>query len=348
MLGIVHNFMPPESDNLFCDSRLQALQNWLTSCLPDSTFQITPIRNDASFRRYFRLHTGKQTLIAMDAPVDKIQLQPFLDIAHHLRQLKLNVPDIYHYALPSGFVLMRDLGTCAYSSALTTDTADFLYHEALQALFILQTRAKTQNLPNYDTAFVMFELSLFKDWFLGKHLSIELTPADEFILQTTFELLINNTLEQPKVFMHRDYHCRNIMVCNENNPGILDFQDAVLGPITYDLVSLLRDCYISWPADRVFMWMENYYLQLKTANIIHTDLNHFHRWFDLMGLQRHLKIMGIFSRLYHRDNKPGYLNDIPLAFRYVKQVCSAYKPLHAFLGLLQKLDIENRINNRPS
>lgn len=336
--------MLPETEQISDDDRIYKLRSWLNTCLPNDTVGIAPVQNDASFRRYFRVTAGEKTLIAMDTPTDKIPLEPFLTIAQQLQQLKLNVPDIYHYSLSAGFALMRDLGTCSYLMALNNKTADSLYHQAMQALFILQNRGKTNTLPLFDREFITFELSLFKDWFLDRHLSIKLTPAEEDSLQSIFVLLTNTLLEQPFVFMHRDFHSRNLMFCTDNNPGILDFQDAMKGPITYDLVSLLRDSYITWPENRVYTWAETYYERLRTANRIHVDLQQFFLWFDLTGLQRHLKILGIFSRLYHRDNKPAYLKNIPATFQYIKYVCNKYKTLKTLLELLYQWDIEKRIS----
>ncbi|HEX7043518.1 MAG TPA: phosphotransferase [Burkholderiales bacterium] len=319
------------------DSRLAALSEWVAATLGDSRCDIRPASADASFRRYFRVRDSRgRTLIAMDAPPEKEDCGPYVRIARALRALGLNVPEIHAQDLERGFLLISDLGDRLYLAALEPGSADALYGDALRALVRLQCArlADFAWLPPYDAPLLRREMELFREWYLGRHLGLALTPAQHAVLDAAFEALTANALAQPRVVVHRDYHSRNLLVTARDNPGILDFQDAVIGPATYDLVSLLRDCYVAWPRERVEAWVREYRALAAAAGIgVGGDAVEFQRWFDLMGVQRHLKAAGIFARLNHRDGKPGYLKDIPRTLGYVREV-AAHHPELADLGAL--------------
>jgi aminoglycoside/choline kinase family phosphotransferase len=320
------------------DPRQEAIQVWLTDLFNDKPFKLTAASNDASFRRYFRITTADNSFIVMDAPPDKEDTIPFINIASALFKHNIHVPEILAKDVESGFLLLTDFGSTAYLDKLHQDTADDLYQHAIHALVQMQAIDATKiAIPRYSETKVLEELTLFPEWFLGKHLGIQ--PPD--FLSHTFKLLITNALDQPQVFVHRDYHSRNLMLPSESYPGIIDFQDAVIGPISYDLVSLLRDCYIEWPNDKVEQWLAYYFTLAQQQNLIdqHIDLARFARWFDLMGLQRHLKVLGIFCRLNYRDNKSNYLNDLPLTLNYVKAVCEQYDEFNDLALFLDKIEL---------
>ena len=324
------------------DSRLEALKQWVESVLDTAEYEIKPASADASFRRYFRVHTGGVTHIVMDAPPDKENMLPFIDVAQRLYALGLNVPQIVQQEIGQGFLLLSDLGDRLYLRSLTEETVERLYGDAMGALIVLQAGIYTDHsaLPAYDAPLLLREMELFREWYVGKHLGHVLNAAENADLDRVFAVLGASALEQPVVWVHRDYHSRNLMVTPHNNPGILDFQDAVRGPITYDLVSLLRDCYIAWPRARVEDWALGYQtLALQSGLPVCEDEAQFLRWFDLMGVQRHLKATGIFARLNHRDGKPGYLGDIPRTLGYVREVCSRYPELAPLERLLATLDL---------
>lgn len=266
-------------------------------------FRLESASEDASFRRYFRITPASgegRTLIVMDAPPDKEPLEPFSTIAEQLFDIGLNVPEILARNVTDGFLLLGDLGTTSYLDQLNQDTVDRLYGDALGALAVLQT-CGPDSLPAYDKKLLLTEMALFRDWFVAKHLNIELTTEEEQQLSSVFEMLAESALEQPQVPVHRDYHSRNLMV-DSHNPGVIDFQDAVIGPVTYDLVSLLRDCYIAWPEEQVAEWVDGYHdIALDHGILRQPNTRQFKKWFDWMGLQRHLKAIGIFARLFHRD-----------------------------------------------
>jgi hypothetical protein len=281
------------------------------------------------------------TLIVMDAPPDKEDSGPFVKVATIMADIGLNVPLIKHSNLAQGFLVLSDLGSKQYLSALNEANVEQLYGDALRALLTLQAKGpKDGELPPYDHALLMREMELFREWYVKTHLQLSLSPSEEKMLTDIFERLAESALEQPKVCVHRDYHSRNLMLTAVNNPGILDFQDAVIGPVTYDLVSLLRDCYIAWPKQQVEAWALNYLQQAADAGVIdERDEGRLLQWFDWMGVQRHLKATGIFARLNHRDGKPGYLQDIPRTLSYVVDVSSRYQelqPLNDFL--LRRVD----------
>ncbi len=319
--------------------RLEQLTRWLRSDIGLAQFEITPASSDASFRRYFRIRYDGQTRIAMDAPPAQEDCRPYIAIARAFYSLGLHVPEILEVNLEQGFLLLGDLGTRQYLPELNSATAEKLYGDALDALLVLQSRCSGPliELPPYDHALLMREMALFRDWFVRQHLALQLDPAQSDGLEQIFEILAQSALQQPKVCVHRDYHSRNLMVTESNNPGILDFQDAVIGPVTYDLVSLLRDCYIAWPPDQVYAWVKAYRLRLLKAGILpDDDETQFLRWFDWMGIQRHLKAIGIFARLNIRDGKPGYLQDIPRTLGYVVAVSRRYPELQALYDVLRE------------
>lgn len=322
--------------------RLESLKRWLGEELKLPPFTLVPASGDASFRRYFRVSYGGCSVIAVDAPPTHEDNRPFVRVARQLQAWGLNAPEILAEESEQGFLLVSDLGTTLYLECLDEDRVERLYGDALGALLVMQLRGTEARptLPLYDEALLLQELALFRDWYLEHHLRRELTAAQQAVIDRTWERLVRNAREQPQVFVHRDYHSRNLLCTANNNPGILDFQDAVWGPVTYDLVSLLRDCYIAWPRDRVEEWALGYLdLACQSGVLRDHDEAQFLRWFDLMGVQRHLKASGIFARLNHRDGKAGYLADIPRTLGYVMAVAERYPELNAFRELLHDLGI---------
>jgi len=320
------------------DARLAALCRWVFDDLGFAGSSIEPASADASFRRYFRLSRGEDTYIVMDAPPDKESLRPFLRIADLLVAVGVNVPLVLARNLPQGFLLLSDLGSQPYLNVLNDANVDTLYGDALKVLGKMQlgAGATSQGLPAYDAGILNREMELMPEWFLGRHLSVRLSDAENAMLERLFMGLTESALAQPQCFVHRDYHSRNLMVTGSNNPGILDFQDAVHGPLTYDLVSLLKDCYIEWPAARVRQWALRFRDQLVAAGLpCGTGLPEFMGWFDLMGLQRHIKVLGIFSRLFYRDGKAQYLRDLPLVLRYTATAAAQYRETAEFAEFLQ-------------
>jgi len=324
------------------DFRLQQLTCWINHLKPNARLEVASA--DASFRRYFRVVDETHTWIAMDAPPDKEALGPFIDVGERLVAASVNAPVIYHQDLTQGFLLMDDLGSTPYLSQLSTDTADALYHDALSALVKIQT-ADTTDLPRYNAQLLKDELMLMPEWFLQQHLGVELTDNEKSSLESVFSRLIDSAIEQPQVFVHRDYHSRNLMITEKDNPGVIDYQDAVLGPICYDLASILRDCYIAWPEKRVASWVEGFRLTLIENGTLEAGITQeaFKRWFDLIGLQRHIKVLGIFARLCHRDGKKAYLDDLPLTLNYVLSVAGRYEETAFLVKLFDRYDIQTRI-----
>lgn len=323
------------------DLRLEQLERWLAGLFGARDFAITTASADASFRRYFRIARAGQTWIAMDAPPDKEDLEPYIRVADMLVQTGVNAPRVMERDLQQGFLLNTDLGNRTYLAELDAGAdADRLYDDAMLALVQIQANAShhAQALPEYSDALLRREMALFPEWFCGRHLQVTLSAEDTEALQKVFDVLAGEALGQPRVFVHRDYHSRNLMVGGGRhgpNPGILDFQDAVLGPVTYDLVSLLRDCYVAWPIDRVHGWMSRFRKIARAAGVdTGRDEALFMRWFDLMGVQRHLKAIGIFARLWHRDGKSGYLKDIPRTLSYVRVVSGSYPELRFLQQLI--------------
>lgn len=310
------------------DPRLQSLRGWLASELGFAGYDIAPASADASFRRYFRVtRAGHPPLIVMDAPPGREDVGPFLRVAAMLQEIGVNAPRVLARSA-EGFLLLSDLGTRMYLPELSQPgQADALYADAIGALVRMQSRgaAAALQLPPYDERLLRFEMGLLPDWLLQRHLGLALSPGEARVLASAMDALVANALQQPQVFVHRDYHSRNLMVCPGANPGILDFQDAVRGGLTYDLVSLLRDSYIAWPQERVVQWARDFRRQAIAAGLqAGADEAQFLRWFDLMGVQRHLKVGGIFARLWLRDGKPGYLADIPRTLQYAVDSCARH------------------------
>jgi hypothetical protein len=317
--------------------RIKALQHWLQADLGIQNAQLVAITNDASFRRYFRLIAEDVSYVVMDAPPDKENCVPFIEVANRLQASGLNAPQILASDLKPGFLLLTDFGSQLYLPALNEAQVESLYGDALDALVVMQTRTSSDNLLLYDYQSLHREMDLFTDWLLDKHLNLSLSTIEQANLAICFELLSSSALTQPQVFVHRDYHSRNLMIVPNHNPGILDFQDAVKGPITYDLVSLLRDCYISWPLAQVRGWALRHYTQMQPTGILKdVDESKFLRWFDWMGIQRHLKASGIFARLYHRDGKTNYLKDIPRTLGYIVEVSANYPELAPLYKLVEQ------------
>lgn len=312
--------------------RLQQLEQWLKQACGLPQFTLEPASADASFRRYFRVTLARgETRIVMDAPPDREDCRPFIEIGQRLAAAGLHVPHVYAADLDQGFLLLEDLGSLSYLAALESDpdSADRLYGDAISALVRMQAEVDPGGLPAYDEAMLMREMRLFPDWLLERHLGIELSPAEQAMFATSCERLVESALAEPVVCVHRDYHSRNLMVLTRDNPGVIDFQDAVAGPASYDLVSLLRDCYISWPAARVEVWVARYLEQARAAGLLASvDPGRLNTAFDLMGVQRHLKAAGIFARLHHRDDKPGYLGDIPRTLGYIVDVARRRDEVH--------------------
>lgn len=325
-------------------SRTQQLTDWVSKALKVAEFLIEPASSDASFRQYFRISFDGKTFIVMDAPPDKEDSQPFIDVGKLLLNAGLNVPKVLDYSLAHGFLLLSDLGNKQYLQALKKNSVDQLYSDAFNALHLMRSSISVSKckLPAYNQELLLNEMELFREWFLTKHLQISLTQSHHTLLDDAFDFLIRSALAQPKICVHRDYHSRNLMVTKTNNPGILDFQDAVIGPLTYDLVSLLRDCYIDWPREQVEAWVKQYHAGMMSEGIVAytcDELLSYQQlliWFDLMGIQRHLKAIGIFSRLNIRDGKPGYLKDIPRTLDYVVDVSQRYTELGKLNDFLLK------------
>ena len=319
------------------DRKLQ-LESWLKQVLPTKTFSLTTASADASFRRYFRVHIDGETLIAMDAPPPQEDCTPFVKVAKLMLDAGLNAPKVIAQDLTQGFLLLSDLGDDTYLSKLNAENAQVLYGDATDALIKLQLASKPDILPSYDEALLTREMSLFPDWYIAKHLSVALEANRDAVLRATFATLNQNILSQGQVYVHRDYHSRNLMIC-EANPGVLDFQDAVYGAITYDLVSLLKDAYIEWDEEQIIDWAVRYWQPAKKAGLpVPQDFSEFYRDFEWMGAQRHIKVLGIFARLNYRDGKSNYLKDMPLVMQYLRKVCGRYVELRPMLKLLNALE----------
>jgi aminoglycoside/choline kinase family phosphotransferase len=310
------------------DSRLDGLTRWVVEELGFAGCRIEPASADASFRRYFRVTRGDDNYIVMDAPPDKENVAPFVQVAQALATMRLNVPIVLARDVAAGYLLLSDLGSRQYLDELKTNRdVDRLYSDALEALATMQTAGgeAARSLPHYDRELLLREMELLPEWFLGRHLGLKLGGAERRLLDRSFDVLVRAALSQPTAFVHRDYHSRNLLVTSDNNPGILDFQDAVSGPVTYDAVSLLKDCYIAWPRERVLGWLRDYRQQLMRAGFSSgVEEPQFIQWFDLMGLQRHIKVLGIFARLHYRDGKPGYLRDLPRVLDYARAAAASY------------------------
>ena len=318
--------------------RFTELQHWLSKDLGLVPMRIEPASSDASFRRYFRV-AEKQSYIVMDAPPPMENIEPFIKVAGILGAVGVNVPQVHAADLERGFALLSDLGHETYLDQLDGNTVERLYLDALAVLKRMQKHVVcgVGNFPLYDDTLLMRELNIFREWFIEAFLGLHLEEQDLHILGGVWEKLIASALEQPRVFVHRDFHSRNLMFTQDRNPGVLDFQDAVEGPLTYDAVSLLRDCYIDWPEDRVDRWANQFSEDLVKEGLLpREDRAKFPRWFDLMGMQRHIKAIGIFARLNVRDGKAGYLKDIPRTFGYVYDVGRRYPEFAKWVELLEK------------
>lgn len=324
-------------------ARYQAMKHWLDS-LGYRNYSLNPASEDASFRSYYRLHSNAQSWIVMDAPPQQEPCEQFVMIAQKLRNAGLSAPAVVAKNFKQGFLLLSDFGSTDYRSVLNAKTEASLYADALSALLQMQRCMNADNLPHYDEALLNHEMDLFHDWFLQRLLYIKLNQSQLRCWQSIKQVLIANALEQPQVFVHRDYHSRNLMKINTQNPGILDFQDAVKGPVTYDLVSLLRDCYLNWPPSLVRQHLQHYYNAALEQALINTEYHQFLHWFNLMGIQRHLKAIGIFSRLNIRDTKPGYLPDIPRTLTYISEISREEKSTTALYTLLNALNLKDRVN----
>ena len=331
--------------NLPNDARVQLLTDWLRGLptdlgiVPDS---LTVASADASFRRYFRVAAGDTHLIVMDAPPTHEDCQPFIHVAQ-LFGSAINVPQILAQDLAQGFLLLSDLGNTTYLSALQNDIgqADALYRDALNALVQLQKASTPDDLPPYDRERLLNEMLLFPQWYLGVHKNVTLIDKQSAQLTVIYNALLDNNLAQTQVWVHRDYHSRNLMQVAQGNPGVLDFQDALYGPITYDLASLLRDAYIEWDEAQQIDWLVRYWEAARSAGLaVPAAFDVFYKDFEWMGLQRHLKVLGIFARLYHRDGKSGYLKDLPLVLKYTRQVAARYREFAPLVHLLDSLEVE--------
>ena len=323
--------------------RRNQIQAWLEGLSPGRRFTLAPASADASFRRYFRaaLDDGT-TRIVMDAPPASEDCRPWLQVQKLFQDAGAHVPEVLAQDLERGFLLLSDLGNATYLQALNPDNAVALYADAITSLIAIQRASRPGVLPDYDRVLLRRELDLFPEWYLAKHHRLELSAAEKASLETVFDRILAVTLAEPKVFVHRDYHSRNLMYIDAaaaRNPGIIDFQDAVYGPISYDMVSLLKDAYIEWDEDLALDWLVRYWEQARKAGLpVAADFGEFFRDYEWMGVQRHVKVLGIFARLYHRDGKDGYLKDLPLVARYLRKACERYGELSPLRKLLDRVE----------
>ncbi|HEY9130681.1 MAG TPA: phosphotransferase [Dyella sp.] len=312
---------------------------WTRTALSDPTLELVPASADASFRSYWRTEHADRSWIVMDSPPAQEDPGPWLEMGARLAAAGVHVPAVYATDLQLGLLLIEDLGSQLYLPALNEQTVETLYGDAMDALLRMQLHVDVAGMQPYDYAFLSRELEIMPEWFLGKHLGHAPTCDDWDVLEQAFAVLLRNALEQPRTFVHRDFHSRNLLIAEQGGqPGIIDFQGALVGPIAYDLASLLRDCYIVWDRERVEGWVENYRMRLREARLIGDDIDSdtFQRWFDLIGLQRHIKVLGLFCRLWYRDGKRGYLNDLPRVYQYIVTVAGRYHELAEFVALLER------------
>ena len=323
---------------IHADHRRAVLERWLSGALSGESFALTPASEDASFRRYFRATLGPgRSYVVMDAPPEKEDCRPFIHVARLLQQAGVHAPEVHAQDLSQGFLLLSDLGTRTYLDELNAANAEALFADARQALVRWQLATRPGELPPYDQGLLRREMQLFPDWYVARHLGRELSLPQKDALEQVFSTLAASALAQPTVYVHRDYMPRNLMVC-EPNPGVLDFQDAVLGPITYDAVSLTRDAFVSWDEERVLDWTVRYWESARAAGLpVDADFGEFWRAFEWMGLQRHLKVLGIFARINYRDGKPKYLADTPRFVGYARSVARRYAALAPLVRLLDEL-----------
>ena len=335
--------VPTPSDK---DARLAQLTEWLGSLDLVDLGTLRPASSDASFRRYFRLDVVPAlrdklgpSLVAMDAPPERENVPAFIQVDGLLRDAGVTVPAIVARKEDSGFLLLSDLGTTTYLQRLSVDNAPFMYSDAIDALLKFQLASQPDVLPEFDRAFVLRELNLFPEWYIERHLGVQLNDIQRAQLDKVFEAITANVLSQQQVFMHRDFHSRNLMFLDQGNPGVLDFQDAVYGPVTYDLASLLRDAYVQWDEEFVLDWVVRYWQSAKQVGLpVNPDIDAFYRDFEFMGLQRHLKILGIFCRLNYRDGKSNYLGDLPTVMEYVRKTAHRYTELRPLVRLLDAFE----------
>lgn len=336
------------------DVRLAELRAWLASIEPAQRLALDSIRpasDDASFRRYFRIDAasaGAPSLIAMDAPPPMEDCRPFVHAARVFAAAGVSVPTVLAADVERGFLLLDDFGSTTYLSQLASGNADALYRDAIDALLALQAASRPAVFPDYDRALLERELNLYPDWYLARHRGVAPEPGVRATLSTAFERLLANNLAQGRVYVHRDYHSRNLMVLEgAANPGILDFQDAVHGPVTYDLVSLLRDAYVAWPEERQLDWAARYWEGARRRKLpVAAAFDDFYRDFEWMGLQRQLKVLGIFARLYYRDGKDRYLADMPLVLDYALRAARRYAEFDALTRLME--DVERQAGASPA
>lgn len=320
------------------DDRFDALEAWLREVLPGAPARLEKASADASFRRYFRVFADDRTLIAMDAPPDREDSHAFVRVAALLREAGLHAPEVLHHDLARGFLLVTDLGARTYMAALKEGNVDALFGDATTALVKWQAASRAGVLPDYDEALLDRELQLFPDWYIARHLGVTLTAPQRAALDTVFRRILDNNLAQARVFVHRDYMPRNLMV-SEPNPGILDFQDAVHGPVSYDVASLFRDAFVSWEEERVLDGTIRYWEKARRAGLpVPQDFADFWRDVEWMGLQRHLKVAGIFARLAHRDGKAGYVEDAPRFIGYIRHAAHRYAELAPLARLLDQIE----------
>jgi N-acetylmuramate 1-kinase len=348
------------------DQRVNELNDWLGSVAPRHGLvaaSLRPASDDASFRRYYRIDAPSNpnslqssgTLIIMDAPPPREDCRPFVHAAEVFKQAGVSVPEVLETDLSRGFLLLSDFGATTYLESLNADTAAVLYDSASAALVRIQQASRPGVFPAYDRALLERELMLYPDWYIARHRRVTLTDAEQNVLRAAFDALLANTLSQPCVYVHRDYHSRNLMVlAGADNPGILDFQDAVFGPITYDLVSLLRDAYIQWDEEQVLDWAIRFWDRARRAGLpVHSDFAEFYRDFEWMGLQRHIKVLGIFARLCYRDGKDRYLADMPLVYDYVIKTAKRYTAMAGLVCILERVEqdgqpLDNRSTDAPT
>lgn len=320
--------------------RRQQLQSWIAAEFPGRPFELAPASADASFRRYFRITFADDpvTLIAMDAPPSHEDCRPFVQVAELFAAAGAHVPALIRQNLEQGFLLLSDLGNTTYLQALTKDNAHNLYAEALGTLICIQKASRPDVLPEYSRELLMRELELFPVWYVNRHKGVTLTDQQATQLYEVFERILDVNMAEPKVFVHRDFHSRNLMLSSPN-PGVLDFQDAVYGPMSYDLASLLKDAYIHWDEEFALDLLARYWETARALGLpVRESFAEFHRDYEWMGVQRHIKVLGIFARLYHRDGKDGYLKDMPLVMQYLRKACERYGELKPLLRLLEQLE----------
>lgn len=313
------------------DKRQTELNQWLVEILGKTPHTLTPLAGDASFRRYFRLKYDNVTRVVMDAPPEKESIHAFISIAHELKGIGVHAPEIFAVHETLGFIILEDLGDALLLGAITKDNADAIYSKAMLTLVHMQTCQAT--LPAFDKTFMRQELAVFEHWFLERALGIQLSEKEKNLIETSFDWLITQIASQPQVFIHRDYHSRNLLMVDNQKVAVIDFQDAMHGPFTYDLVSLLKDCYVQWPREQVLSWLDYFYHHLPDTQSY--TMSSFVRAFDLCGLQRHLKVLGVFCRLHLRDNKTSYLRDLPLTFQYVSNCLEMEPELQPFYQFMQ-------------